>query len=254
LYFVDYASSEVLRLVERRVERVWQRDGCGANGLVQVPSGLLVACYDSGSVVRIGLDGAVRETIRGDDQGRPFLFPNDLTADARGGVYFSASGSEAALGKVYYRGADGRVREVAANIHYANGLAVSPDGKRLFVAESVASRLLVFDIGADGALGAQREFVRLGDILWASGERVFTPDGLRIEPRGNLFVGLYRGGGFAVISAQARLLKQVPLPGAHHANLALSPDGRSVFVTSSDDTGRSGGLMAVANPIAAERP
>ncbi len=80
-----------------------------------------------------------------------------------------------------------------------------------------------------------------------------TPDGVRIDRDGNLFVGLYRGGGIAVISRDARLLKYVKLPGAHHANLALSPDRRTIFVTSADDRpdgSYRGELLVVPNPIA----
>ena len=251
LYFVDYATSDVLRLVGHKVEKVWHQDGCGANGLAQVPGGLLVACYDGGVVVRISLNGKILETIGKDDKGLPFLFPNDLANDAHGGVYFSGSGSESSLGKVYYRSGDGRVRVVAQNIHYANGLAVTPDGKKLYLAESVANRLLEFDIAPDGALSGQRQFVRLADILALSGQQVFTPDGVRVDKHGNLFIGLYRGGGIAVISPQAKLLNLVPLPGMHHANLAISPDGRSILATSSEDEIPNGGtLLLVANPVA----
>jgi gluconolactonase len=253
LYFVDYAKSSVFRLVGHQVERVWQLDDCGANGLAAVQSGLLVACYQNGTVVHLSLEGKVAETIRSDDRGQPFLCPNDLTTDSRGGVYFSGSGAGSTLGRVYYRSSDGRVREVASNIRYANGLAVSPDGATLYLAESAANRLLAFTISADGSLGKQREFVKLGDILSVPGQQVFTPDGVRIDQHGNLFIGLYRGGGFAVVSHAGKLLKYVPLPGAHHANLALSPDGRTVFATSADDGSDgvySGALLAVPNPIA----
>ncbi len=252
LYFVDYSASSVSRLVGGRVERVWHQDGCGANGLVPVPGGLLVACYENGTVVRISLDGKTEETVSTDDSGQAFVCPNDLASDARGGVYFSASGSESTLGKVYYRNADGHVREVAAKIHYSNGLAVAPDGKTLYLAESEANRLLAFAISADGRLGPQREFVKLADILSVPEEHTFTPDGVRIDRDGNLFVGLFRGGGIAVISRDARLLKYVKLPGAHHANLALSPDRRTIFVTSADDRpdgSYRGELLAVPNPI-----
>jgi gluconolactonase len=252
LYFVDDATSSVLRLSGKNVEPVWHQDGCGANGLLPVTGGLLVACYENGTVVRISLDGKTRETLRADDKGQPFASPNDLTADAHGGIYFSASGSESTLGEVFYRSAEGRVREVAANINYSNGLAVSPDGKTLYLAESEAGRLLAFAILPDGGLGPQREFVKLASLLAATGEPEFTPDGVRIDEDGHLFVGLYRGGGIAIISRDGRLLKFVRLPGAHHANLAISPDRRTIFVTSADDRpdgSYRGELLAVPNPI-----
>lgn len=252
LYLVDYSTSDVLRLDKDRVNVVWHRKGCGPNGLVESPPGLLVACYDSGTLVMITFDGEVQDTLGIDDQGQPFVAPNDLARDAKGGIYFSASGDGLVPGKVFYRNVDRRVVEVASGIRYANGLVVSPDGRKLYLAESKASRLLEFDIASDGTLSKQREFVKLADILSAPTQRTFTPDGLRTDRQGNLFVGLYRGGGFAVISPDGRLIKEVPLPGTHHASLAISPDGKVIFVTSTDDEaggGYRGGLVKVANPI-----
>jgi gluconolactonase len=250
LYFVDYGSSDVLRLVDGAVQKVWHRDGCGANGLAQAGSSLLVACYDSGTIAEIAPDGRLIDTIRSDDRGLPFLYPNDLAADQKGGVYFTASGSETALGKVYYRGADRRVREVASNIHYANGLVVSLDGKRLYLAESAASRLLSYAIAPDAGLSDGKEFVKLDDVLASAGPQAFTPDGVRMDRYGNVFVALYRGGGFAVFSSDGKLIRTVKLPASHHSNLAISPDGKFVFVTAVYDTpgGRSRGeILKVPN-------
>jgi gluconolactonase len=249
LYFVDYSASDVLRLAGNKTETVWHQNGCGANGLLEVPQGLLVACYDANTVVLISRDGNVLNTISKDDTGQSFHSPNDLAADAKGGVYFSASGSGDVLGKVYYRSADQRVKEVAANINYANGLAVSPDGTVLYLAESKSRRLLAFEIAGAGTLSHSREFVKLSDILPAG--RVYTPDGVRIDKYGRLFIGLFDGGGFAVINPEGKLIQQVDLPGPHHAALAISPDGRFVYGTTVYDepTGYRGELYRVPNPV-----
>ncbi len=250
LYFVDYGSSDVLRLADGAVQKVWHQDGCGANGLVQTGSNLLVACYDSGTIAEIALDGRLIGTIRSDDKGQPFVNPNDLSADQKGGVYFTASGSDTVPGKVYYRSADRHVREVASNIRYSNGLVVSLDGKRLYLAESQASRLLSYAIAADGALSDRKEFIMLDEALAGTGAQTFTPDGVRMDRYGNVYVALYRGGGFAVFSSDGRLIRMVELPASHHSNLAISPDGKSVFVTAVYDTsggGSRGEMLKVPN-------
>ena len=250
LYFVDYSASNVMRLAAGKVETVWHQNGCGANGLLRVPRGLLVACYDGNTVDLITLDGKLSRTIDKDGTGQPFQSPNDLAADAKGGVYFSGSGSDTVPGKVYYLGADQRVKPVAANINYANGLVVSPDGKTLYLAESKSHRLLSFAIAVDGSLGNPREFVRLGDILRSG--RAYTPDGVRIDKHGRIFVGLYDGGGFAVIGSDGKLIRQIDIAGPHHANLAISPDGKFVYGTTVYDmpTGYHGELYRVPNPVA----
>ncbi|HEY3599633.1 MAG TPA: SMP-30/gluconolactonase/LRE family protein [Paraburkholderia sp.] len=254
LYFVDNGSSDVFRLVGDKVQKVWHQDGCGANGLVQVGNRLLVACYDNGTIAEITVSGQLVGTIRSDDAGLPFLSPNDLTADRKGGVYFTASGSGATLGKVYYRGVDGHVREVASDIRYANGLVVSLDGTHLYLAESAENRLLIYAIGADAGLSDRQPFIKLGDLLAAtSGDQAFTPDGVRIDRHGNLFVALYRGGGFAVFSANGKLIKMVQLPASHHTSLAIAPDRKFVFVTAIYDQpggGSRGELLKVPNPVA----
>jgi sugar lactone lactonase YvrE len=257
LYFVDYSASDVLRMVDGKVEQVWHQEGCGANGLVEVHGELLVACYENGTVVRITTDGKIRETTSHDDTGGVFISPNDLAVDSVGGVYFTGSGTRDILGKVYYRDPTGHVKVVAENISNANGLAVSNDGKLLYVAESWKHRLLTFEIGAGGKLSNQIELVKLADILADGRNDVFTPDGVRLDKHGRLFVGLYNGGGFAVLTDDGKLIKKVELRAPHHANLAISPDGKSIFVTATNDMpdgSYRGELLKIDNPVSEELP
>jgi gluconolactonase len=248
LYFVDYATSDVLRLDGNKVETVWHQDGCGANGLLAVPDGLLVACFDGGRVEKISVAGRLLATIDHDDAGGALVAPNDLAVDTKGGVYFTASGSGGSpSGKVFYIGPDHSITQVAAGIAFANGVAVSPAGDVLYVGETPANRILRFAIGANGRLGDRRTFVDLGDIVTGG-----APDGVRVDGHGNLFVALYRGRGFAVIGPDSHLIRQVDLPAAHHTNLAISPDGRLVVATAVEDGpggGYRGELVRVANPV-----
>jgi gluconolactonase len=252
LYAVDYATSDVLRVTDGKVERVWHQDGCGANGLVDLHGALLVACYGNGTIVRMTTAGEVKETISHDDAGGAFASPNDLAADAVGGVYFTDSGNNVSLGKVYYRDASGDVKAVAGDIAYANGVAVSNDGKRLYVGESRRHRLLGFAIGDGGKLSNRTEVAELAELLADGRETEFTPDGIRLDGHGRLFVALYKGGGLAVLTGDGKLIKTVTLPADHHSNLAISPDGKSVFVTAIDDMPNGsyrGALMKIDNPV-----
>ncbi|MEQ3553144.1 SMP-30/gluconolactonase/LRE family protein [Pseudonocardia nematodicida] len=65
---------------------------------------------------------------------------------------------------------DGTVTGVADDIHFPNGMVLTPDGSTLVVAESMARRLTAFDVGADGSLGGRR--------VWADG---LGPDGICLD-------------------------------------------------------------------------
>jgi gluconolactonase len=253
LYFVDYTRSSVLRIVRGKAETIWQQPGCGANGLLAIGDHLLVACFDGGSIVEISTAGATLSTIRQDNRGRPLVAPLDLPADQKGGVYFSASGSAGTPGKVFYLGHDHVAHEVASGIPFANGIGISPDGATLYVAETPTGKVLAFPINADRSLGPVRDLIRLREVIQAGQNGAATPDSLRVDALGNVFLALYRGGGVAIVSPKGALLAQVDVPAAHHTNLAISPDGKSLYVTAVDDDPVStyrGQIVRVANPLA----
>ncbi len=95
--------------------------------------------------------------------------------------------------------------------------------------------------------------MKLANLLTAEGGSVFSPDGVRIDKQGNLFIALYNGGGFAVIGPNGNLIKRVELPGQHHSNLAITPDGQFIYATAIDDKADGsfrGQLLRVENPLA----
>ncbi|HEX4584824.1 MAG TPA: SMP-30/gluconolactonase/LRE family protein [Burkholderiaceae bacterium] len=256
LYLVDYAGHDVVRLEQPPAKVIWHRDGCGPTGLARVPEGLLVACFDGKQVVTISLEGRTLATVENDETGQRLREPNDFALDAKGGVYVSGTGPwepRPIVGRIYYRSADRRLRTVASDLHSPNGLVLSPDGKLLYVAESFASRILLFDVAPDGSLSGRREFVKLAEVLPTTGGRTYTPDGLRIDGHGNLFVGFWDGACFAVIGADGKLIKQVDLPAPHDPNLAITPDGAHLILTGVfdlPDNGSRGEVYRVPNPLA----
>ena len=133
LYFVDYQASTVNKLAAGGYEVVARLPGCSANGLAAANGKLWVACYDGGVVEKLALDGARLGTIR-HAGGEGFSRPNDLVANGRGDLYFTASGDRPGQGKVFLARAGGDVaEEVASGLDNANGIALSPDEQLLYV-------------------------------------------------------------------------------------------------------------------------
>lgn len=61
--------------------------------------------------------------------------------------------------------ASGKVSIAASEVKFPNGSVITPDGRTLIVAESMAFRLIAFDIGDDGTLSNQRVWADLGFML-----------------------------------------------------------------------------------------
>jgi sugar lactone lactonase YvrE len=105
---------------------------------------------------------------------------NEIVVDGRGNIYVNGGGPAPAPGEHFGPGTivliapDGAVRQVAENIAFANGMAVTPDNKTLIVAESHANRLTAFDVAADGTLSNRR--------VWADLDGY--PDGICLDAEG----------------------------------------------------------------------
>jgi sugar lactone lactonase YvrE len=93
---------------------------------------------------------------------------NEIVVDGRGNIYVNGSDFEFRAGAPFVPGVialvtpDGSVRQVADEIHFPNGMAVTPDNRTLIVAESFAHRLTAFDVAADGGLSNRRVWADLG--------------------------------------------------------------------------------------------
>jgi gluconolactonase len=233
LYFVDYQASTVNKLNGNAYAAVAKLHGCGANGLVAIKESLLVACYDSGAVEKISMSGTHLGTISRSRTGERFTHPNDLVANDRGDVYFTDSGDRPGEGKVFFLPHSSDVPQKVANgIDNANGIAVSPDGKMLYVGESGADKILSYQINGDGTLSGPQTFAQLDALAAPSSTGRHTPDGIRVGPDGLMYVALFNGGGYWVLDKKGMLVSRVEVPGEHHSNLAITADRRTVYVTS----------------------
>ncbi len=108
---------------------------------------------------------------------------NDIVVDQRGNAYvntigFDFPGGEYAPGSIVLVTPEGNVHHVADDLAFPNGMAITPDGATLIVAESYANRLTAYDITSDGGLGNRRVWAQTPDD---------HPDGICLDAEGALW-------------------------------------------------------------------
>jgi gluconolactonase len=242
LYYVEYDRNTVMTWDGEKNSVFWSQKGCGPSAVVPTMHGeLLATCYDNGTIGRMSADGKELTPYTHDKNGNPFVGPNDFAPDANGGIYFTTSGDPGPVinGKVFYLAPDATISQVAAEVHSANGLAVSKDGKVLYVVETEGHRLLQFKVGPSGSLSDRRVFVNLDDLTH---NRVHLyPDGVKIDSKGEIYIGQNPhdpkaplAGTIFVVNADGQLLRQLTLPSPGVPNLAFSPDEKTLYVTALD--------------------
>jgi gluconolactonase len=134
---------------------------------------------------------------------------NDLTADSRGGVYFT-------MGGLFHADSKGVVTRYGENL-FTNGVILSPDEKTLYVTNGAT--LAAFDVRPDGSLANQREFVK----FTAGGG-----DGSTIDSQGRIYVTT--GAGVEVIGRDATHLGVIPTPRAVISCAFGGRDKKTLFV------------------------
>ncbi len=258
LYYAEMGNDRVMRFDGAANTVLWQRDGCGPTQVADQGNGtLVVLCHLGAFVVRLKPDGTLLATIDRDENGKPFMTPNAAIGDGKGGVYFSSSGlfspTAPAQGAVMHLGADGRLRRLVEGIHYSNGVALTPDGRSLYVSEHLARRVLLFDVAADGTLSNKRTFVRLDDLVGADPTRSWEvgPDGLAVDHDGNLYVAEYGAGHLLIVNAAGKLLHIIPVPENYITAVAFNADQSRLFITAPASlfSPTSGAVYETVNPV-----
>jgi sugar lactone lactonase YvrE len=235
LYYAEYGGNRVSTWDGKTNAVFWKLDGCGPSAVMPWQSGFLVTCYDNGTYVKVSADGKTEKSWDKDNTGAPLLGPNDLTADGQGGAFLTASGPwepKPIVGKVYHLSVDGTLMVIADDLHYANGVQLSADGKVLYVNESEAGRVIMFDVDKDMTLKNRRLFAKL-NVLGEPAD--VYPDGIKLGPDGKLYVGLYSAPVILVLDADAKIVRRIELPTTATPNLTFTQDGKTIFVMAVDD-------------------
>ena len=234
LLYVEYAGHTVLSWDGKTNTQLWKQDGCGPSAVVPMGKNFGVTCYDSAQIVVISPEGKTLHTYDQDTSGGKLQGPNDGTPDGESGAWFTLSGpweSGPIVGRVVHLGADGELRPAADDLHYANGIVIGKDG-RLYVCESEAGRVISFAIGSDGTLSDRRLFMR----LYALGEAPDSyPDGIKLGPNGNFYIGEYSSGTILEVAADGTLKNKYTVPSPASPNLTFSDDGKTMYVTAIDN-------------------
>ena len=149
--------------------------------------------------------------------------PNDLAIAPNGTLYASDPNWGVKTGQLWRIDPDGTTTRLATDMGTTNGVEVSPDGKRLYVNESVQRNVWVFDIQPDGGVANKRLLRQFPDHGF---------DGMRCDADGNLYITRYGKGTVAVLSPEGEVLREINVLGARPSNLCFGgPDGRTVYVT-----------------------
>jgi gluconolactonase len=156
---------------------------------------------------------------------------NDLTADSKGGVYFT-------MGGVFRADSKGVVTKYGENVN-PNGIVLSPDEKHLYVTNGAT--LAVFDVQKDGSLTNQREFAKL--------EAGGGGDGSTFDSAGRLYV-TSQANGIQVVGPDGKYLGVISTPRAVISATFSGPDRKTLYAVSR--TGNTDWIIAI--PMIAQGP
>jgi gluconolactonase len=238
---------------------------CNSGGFTWIPVGPLWVTgfqppdYEGGSIQRVDVaTGAVETLYTGfatsdpvtkQPVTLPLKGPDDLVFDAQGGLWFTDWGKSRPRDRdvtgVYYVPADGsQVREAIFPLNAPNGIALSPDGKRLYVAETYARRVLYWNLSGAGLVAPNPRTLDGSYLLTAAIPGQGILDSMKVDAEGNVWAATMlpngadprSNGGLTVVSPGGEVLQFVeiavgsptPLP----SNLCFGgQDRRTVFVT-----------------------
>ena len=263
---VEIAAGRLTRIAPDGSKQTVAEPGGGPNGAAIGPDGKLYVTNNGGSftwhevgglivpgptppgheggrIERIDLATGKVERLYDTCDGRRLLAPNDLVFDAHGGFWFTDHGTTREREKdrtgVFYAKADGsHIREVLFPLDSPNGVGLSPDGRRLYVAETHTGRVWAWQVTKPGEVARAAGFGAAGGTLLVGlpGYQLF--DSLAVDGEGHVCIATLANGGITDVSPDGGQIAHVPLPDPLTTNLCVGgSDLRTAFCTLSG-TGR----------------
>lgn len=182
-----------------------------------------VADYTGHNVLKVTSASGKITTLAHNDQMNQ---PNDLAIAPDGTLYASDPAWDKGTGQLWRIDMDGSTTLLAKDMGTTNGIEVSPDGKTLYVNESVQRNVWAFDIAHDRTVKNKRLIKQFPDHGF---------DGMRCDVDGNLYIARYGEGTVVKMSPAGEILQKVNVLGARPSNVCFGgPDGCTVYVTQVD--------------------
>jgi gluconolactonase len=208
----------------------------GSNGLTLDAEGRLILCeHGNRRLARLEDDGT-RVTLADYYDGKRLNSPNDAVLHSDGSLYFTDPpfglpkqnynpAKELPFSGIFRLRTDGSLELLERGLSAPNGIALSPDEKTLYVANSDAEQKvwMAYDVENDGTLGTGRVFF---DASAATEPGV--PDGMKVDRAGNVYAT--GPGGVWVFSPEGRHLGTIR-PDEIPANVGWGDDGRTLYMT-----------------------
>jgi gluconolactonase len=231
LYFSDIRPNLIYRLDTNGEISIVREQTKGANGLAVTREGDLLAAEGDGKrISKRSRDGTVTTVTEG-SEGKPFLAPNDLILDAKGGMYFTDPGPRPVVpgrtAYVYYLPPGAKQPIVIDDkIARPNGLTLTRDGKTLIVDDTLNPTVYAYDVEPDGSVKNKRTFAQLRDIPEG---KESVADGMALDREGRVYITTVTG--VQVFDAAGKYLGTIKVP-RQPANVGFAgPDKRVLYIT-----------------------
>lgn len=174
-----------------------------------------------------------------------------MVDDARGGTYIAASLSDGITlqsrgkGQIYYLSPSRSfIKPVATGLNYPAGLALSPDGKSLFVSEGLTRQVLRYDVDrtslANPQVVLQVEQVHTPSAQASEAPR---PGALAINSKGHLYTALNGDGVILVSSQSGKKLAELPVPLPYIKGFSFGKSDRTLYINANDSSGRDQSVL-----------
>lgn len=208
IYCTTLSGGAILKIDTENKITEWAHSDC-PNGQIILPDGDHLICDVKLSAVR-RFDGdgrLVKNEVEKYCDDMPVYCPNDLVTDSEGNIYFTDSIRND--GKVCFLGINGEQSILARDLDYPNGLVLSFDQKKLFVAESYNNRILKIDLESAGKAKGNIQVLTELPAHTSGKKENNLPDGLAMDHEGNIWVAHYGMQSIHQLSPEGKLLSSI---------------------------------------------